>query len=30
MTATVAMRYKDDHTEDNMMGGTSDTHETRK
>jgi len=30
VTATVALRYKDDHTEDNMMGGTSGTPETGK
>lgn len=30
MTATDAISYKDGHTEDNMMGGTSSTHETRK
>jgi hypothetical protein len=30
MNATVAIRYKDDYTEDNMMDGTSGTHETRK
>lgn len=29
MTATVAIRYKVDYTED-MMGGTSGTHETGK